>query len=83
MLSRVDRHHLNGGHRRQAFENGMAQDAIHVAISGDSLRVRVVGNQNKATRVESVFCDRFDLRRDIVPGRAISQHRFHTLTDAR
>ena len=41
--------------------DGMAQDAVHVAVVRDRLGVRVVGHEDEAARVQAKLCDRAHL----------------------
>ena len=68
MFGGVEGAHLDGGHRLQSLGNGVAQDAVHVAVLRNRLRVRVVGAKDEAARIQFEFGDGLHLRGHVVPG---------------
>ncbi len=82
MLGRVERRHLDRRHRLQPLRNGVAHDAVHVAVLDQGAGMAVVGAQDEVARIEPAFRHRLDLGGDVVPGRAEPQHRLHALPHA-
>ena len=82
MFGRVERCHLDRRDRFETLGDGVADDAVHVAVVDQRAGMAVVGAEDEIAAVQPLLGDRFDLGGDIVPGGAEAQHRFHALADA-
>ena len=82
MLGGVERRHLDGGDGFEALRNGVADDAVHMALAHERAGMAVVGAQDEIARVEAGFRDRLDLLGHIIPGAAEPQHGAHALPHA-
>src|SRR5258706_15386959 len=58
----------------------MPQDAIHVTILGERTRMGIICAEYEVTRVGFLFGERFQLRSNIEPGRAVTQEGLQALT---
>ncbi|MNV14197.1 hypothetical protein D3C71_1048720 [compost metagenome] len=76
-LSRVDRRHLEGGHRLDALSDSMTDDEIHMALIPQRLRAAVVGDEHHPAGIDAVLGMRRNRLGDIMPGRAAAHLRVH------
>ena len=75
---RVDGAHLDGDDGVEPEPDGLAQDAVHVAVRDDGVRVRVVRAQHAVAGVHAALHELRQVARQVEPGRALAQLHVHT-----
>ena len=75
----VDRRHLQRHQRIAAAIDGMADDAVHVAVIHQRAGMAIVRAEDEVPWVQTLLRHRRDLAFDIVPGRAQPHHRAHAV----
>ena len=78
----VDRGHLERDQRVEAAFDGVAHDAVHVAVVDERAGMAIVGAEDEVARIETLFGHGGDLGLHVVPGAAETEHGAHALADA-